>query len=459
MTARIVSLIILIIATGLGFFVFGQNAEDETFPFKFGLDLVGGSHLVYKADISELESTEVDESMKALQTVLERRLNPFGTSEVQVRTEAASVFAENDENEHRVIIELPNVTDPQEAKDLIGLIPLLEFKLPISEAEFNSLLTQQDLTATTSLESIFQEEDLYATTDLTGRYIEKATVGQDHISGEILVSLIFNNQGKDLFAEITRENIGQPLAIFLDGEIISAPVIRQEIFDGNAQITGGFTIEEAQELARNLNFGALPVPIELISTQSISESLGQNVLQAGITAAIFGVVCVMIFLIFIYRVAGVVASASLLIYIVVLLSIFKLFGFVFTAAGIAGFIISIGMAVDANVLIFERIREELSSGKELRAAIIDGFARAWLAIRDSNLSSIITACILFYLTTSLVQGFALTFGFGVLVSMFTAISITRTQLLSIVPEDKQAKKKLRKHFVGSIPKLTNQVNT
>ncbi len=450
MKPRIISLIILVIATALAFFVFSPekvNQEGDSlskFPFKFGLDLVGGSHLVYKADITELEKTEVGESMQALRAVLERRLNPFGTSEVQVRIEGASVFAENSENEQRVLIELPGVTDPNEAKELIGLIPLLEFRLAISDEEYNQLTEGRDLTTNPLLPG-----EVYKQTPLTGRFVEKATVGSDHLSGQTVVNLRFNGEGKDLFAELTRDNVGNVLAIFLDGEPISTPVIRQEIFDGNAQISGDFILEEAQELARNLNFGALPVPIEPISTQSISPSLGNDVLNASVKAAMFGLLCVMIFLIGVYRIGGVVASIALMIYVVILLSLFKLFGFVFTAAGIAGVIISIGMAVDANVLIFERIREELANGKQIAAAVKDGFARAWLSIRDSNLSSIITAIILFYLTTSLVQGFALAFGIGVVASMFTAITVTRTFLSALAVKNKT----WRKHLVGSLPKI------
>ena len=395
MKIRLLSIVILLAAMMLAFFVAqpesfdNEGASTSIFPFKFGLDLVGGSHLVYKADISELEPAEIPESMRALQNVLEKRLNPVGTSEVQVRTESASVFAENSENEQRVIIEIPNVTDPQEAKDLIGLIPLLEFKIqrPFDEAE--RILAEAGLSATSTeaqiIASGIEQDALYANTDLTGRYVEKASVAQDQLSGETVVVINFSGDGKDIFAELTKENVGNVMAIVLDGEVISAPVIRSIIYDGNVQISGAFEIEEAQELARNLNYGALPIPIELISTQTISESLGADVLSSSIKATIFGILCVMVFLIAIYRISGVVASISLVIYVVTLLSLFKLFGFVFTAAGIAGFIISIGMAVDANILIFERVREELLVGKQLRQAVIDGFARAWLSIRDSNL--------------------------------------------------------------------------
>ncbi len=452
---KIWAIVIICLSVLASIFVF-TSREDATYPFKLGLDLVGGTHLVYEADISELESSEVSESMRALRSVLERRLNPFGTSEVSVIIEQTSVFSENSDQTQRVIIELPGVTDPDEAKALIGEIPLLEFELQNPEIDFYAVLDEQRKIALVeagfasstdvNIDYELANQDLYIQTGLTGRYIQKATYGASSVSGEPLVNLRFTPEGRDLFGQITRENVGQVLAIFLDGEVISQPVIQSQIFDGNAQISGSFTVEEAQELARNLNFGALPVPIESVSTQSISPSLGQNVLVASVTAAVVGIALVMLFMITVYRLAGFIASFALFAYVVFLLSLFKLFGFVFTAAGIAGFIISIGMAVDANILIFERIKEELSYGKKTIDAIKDGFSRAWLSIRDSNISSIITAIILFYLTSSLVQGFALAFGFGVLVSMLTAILVTRAFLLAIATDGK----KFRKVLLGKV---------
>ena len=457
MKIRIVALALVAVSVLLALFAFNQDTEAQ-FPFKFGLDLVGGSHLVYSADTSELEWFEVDESMQALVTVLERRLNPNGTSEVQIRTEGASVFAENSSSEERVIIEIPNVTDPEEAKSLIGQIPLLEFKFQKSPEEIDALIESASGSSTIQeliTSGVIDETDLYNDTGLTGRYVEQATVVRDQYTNQPVVSLQFNGEGGQLFADLTENNVGEIMAIILDGVVVSDPVIQTAIYGGTAQISGQFTIDEANELARNLNFGALPVPIELISTQTISQSLGDGVLTGGIKSAFFGLLVVMVFLILVYRFGGVIASVSLTMYVILLLSLFKFFGFVFTAAGIAGFIISIGMAVDANILIFERIREELSNGKTIRDAIVTGFDRAWLSIRDSNLSSIITAIILFYATTSLVQGFALAFGLGVIVSMFTAITITRTLLLAATPrdiKDKTWRKRFRSLLVGSLIK-------
>ena len=227
----------------------------------------------------------------------------------------------------------------------------------------------------------------------------------------------------------------------MDGQIISSPVIKDKITDGKAIISGGFTPDEAKALVRDLNYGALPVPIELISTQTIGASLGENAKTAGVKAGIVGFALIVAFLLLWYRLPGLVASLSLCIYIVLSLAVFKLIPVTFTAAGIAGFILSIGMAVDANVLIFERLKEELKKGKSVHDSLHEGFSRAWLSIRDSNISSMITAVILFWLGTSAIKGFALTLGLGVLISMFTAITVSRTFLFAIAPKESSPTKK------------------
>jgi len=245
------------------------------------------------------------------------------------------------------------------------------------------------------------------------------------------VGLEFNKEGSELFAKITREHKNEILAIVLDGAVISAPVIIDEISDGVAQITGSFTPVEAKELVRDLNYGALPVPIKLDATKTIGATLGEQALDAGVKAGMIGFVILLIFMVLWYRLPGVVAGVALVLYAILSLAIFKLIPVTLTAAGLAGFILSVGMAVDANILIFERTKEELRKGKDVYEAIREGFVRAWLSIRDSNISSIITAFILFWLGTSAIKGFALTLGIGVLVSMFTAITVSRTFLLAI----------------------------
>ncbi|MCK5285851.1 MAG: protein translocase subunit SecD [Candidatus Pacebacteria bacterium] len=424
MKTRISAGIILILTVFMVLFVF--KTEDTKFPYKFGLDIAGGTHLIYEADVTGLDEVEIKDSMDSLRDVIERRTNLFGVSEPLVQTEKSKL--EDGGKSQRLIVELPGVTDINVAVEMIGQTPLLEFKL-VREDPFTS--------ESENVEGQVYFED----TGITGRMIDKAQLQFNSTSGEPIVLLSFNKEGKDLFSKITGENIGETLAIFLDGSPISSPVIRDEIKDGKAQISGGFTPQEAKLLVRDLNYGALPVPIELISTQTIGASIGEDTLNKGMTAGIYGLIVVMIFLIFWYRLPGLLAAISLIIYITILLSIFKLIPITLTSAGIAGFILSIGMAVDANVLIFERIKEELTDGRDISSAIKEGFARAWLSIRDSNISSILTAIILFWFGTSLVEGFALTFGLGVLVSMFTAISITRTFLLSVsTKEDSDLKK-------------------
>jgi protein-export membrane protein SecD len=245
------------------------------------------------------------------------------------------------------------------------------------------------------------------------------------------VGIEFNEEGGEIFAKITEENVGKKLAIFLDGAPISTPVIRSAIENGKAQISGQFSPDEARTLVQRLNSGALPVPISLISQQQVGPSLGEKVINNGLWAGIYGIIAVMIFLILWYRLPGFVAVVALAIYVSLMLAIFKTIPVTITAAGIVGFILSIGMAVDANVLIFERMKEEMADGKSLSASISDGFDRAWPSVRDSNVSSLITAVILYWMGTSMVQGFALTYGIGILMSMFSAIVISRILLLSL----------------------------
>lgn len=419
---RIGALLILILGAGIGFFVYTTQAPQSAFSFKLGLDLAGGTHLVYEADVSGLPDSDVADSMSALRDVIERRVNLFGVSEPIVQTQKSSILS--GANEERLIVELPGVTDTQEAIDLIGRTPVLEFKL-VKRGFEGSFVTPDGRL----------NEDAFEATGLTGRYLERAILefgtSSSGLSNEPIVALEFNSDGADLFATITREHVGDVLAIFLDGSVISSPVVREEIPNGTATISGGFQPEEARDLVKNLNFGALPVPIELLSTQTIGASLGNDALSKGLVSGALGLVIVIIFLIMWYRVPGIIAGISLCIYLLVMLAIFKLIPVTLTSAGIAGFILSIGMAVDANVLIFERMKEELKAGKKTQEAAKEGFARAWLSIRDGNISSIISAVILFWFGTSLIEGFALTFGLGVMVSMLTAIIVSRAFIYAL----------------------------
>ncbi|MDO8510228.1 MAG: protein translocase subunit SecD [bacterium] len=409
---RIFSLVLVVGALLLAYFVYTTEVPQGRFAFKLGLDLRGGSHLVYRADVSQIKGGEVDDSMQALRDVIERRVNAFGVSEPLVQVEHSTIASEE-----RLIVELPGVTSVEEAKRIIGGTPVLEFKL-LPDA----LPSQPDEVPST---------DAFIPTGLTGRYLERAALEFDETTGEPYVSLNFNSEGTKLFAEITRQNIGKILAIILDGVPISKPVVRDEITDGKAVISGGFTPEEAKELVRNLNYGSLPVPIELVSTDTIGPTLGAEAVASGVRAALIGLGLVALFMLVWYRLPGLIAIVALSLYVLLNLSIFKLVPVVLTASGIAGFILSVGMAVDANILIFERIKDELRAGKDPQGAVRNGFSRAWFSIRDANLTTIIVALILFWLGTPLIKGFALTMGLGVLVSMFSAITVTRTFLLSL----------------------------
>lgn len=430
MKTRILAIFILLVTFLIGFFVYKNEpglsgAEKVKYPFSLGLDLAGGTQITYRADISELDESEVEDAMETLKTVIERRINPLGQEETNVQIQEAN-FA--NQGEYRILIELPGVTNVVEAKKQIGETPILEFKLLRDDIDLSSLNPET-----------VNFDDIYVPTELTGRYLESASLqfvptgaqGGYTPANQSIVTLQFNEEGKALFSKITRENIGRELAIFLDGVPISNPIIREEITGGEAVISGDFTPEQAKELARQLTFGALPVPIEEIGTQTIGASLGASAIQAGIQAGLIGLLVLALFFLVWYRLPGFIAIFALLVYGVVMFAFMKIIPITLTAAGIAGFIISLGVAVDANVLISERLKEELRNGKTLKEAIQEGFDRAWLSIRDSNLSGLITAVILFWFGSNLIKGFAITFGLGIIISMITAITVTRIFMLAI----------------------------
>ena len=438
------AIIILLLGAGIGFFVYKSEANYRRlapgvtatglakFPFRLGLDLSGGSHLIYQADISLIPAGQVVGSMNALRDVIERRINLFGVSEPVVQVQHGGLVSGSGE---QLIVDLPGVTDVKQAIEMIGQTPLLEFKIEAPAG------TPQNATIGKDGKVTIEAGPQFVSTELTGRYLQKATLEFDTNTREPKVSLQFNDVGTKLFAEITKDNIGKMVAIYLDGAPISTPVVREEIPNGQAVISGSFTPTEAKTLVGRLNSGALPVPITLLSTQTIGAILGDSAVNAGVKAAIVGFLLVAIFLILLYRLPGLIAVFSLCIFISIILALFKLMPVTLTAAGIAGFIISMGIAVDANVLIFERMKEELRAGRSITDATSAGFSRAWLSIRDSNISNFITAAILFWFGTSLIKGFALTLGMGVIVSMFSAITITRIILsaFSFIGEGKVAR--------------------
>jgi protein-export membrane protein SecD len=373
-------------------------------------------------------SSDVNSSIETLRDVIERRVNIFGVSEPVVYSQN-SVFSE-DQNSHKLIIELPGVSNISDAIEMIGQTPKLEFMLVNPQMKN---LTQEEIASKPTSE-------VFIPTGLDGRLLKKSnlefTNSSQGISGKPIVSLTFNDEGKELFAKITKEHRGELLAIFLDGNPVSIPSIKEEIKDGKAVISGNFTMEEAKTLVRNLNYGTLPLPISIESTNLIGPSLGISALKSGEKALMWSFLLIAIFLILYYRLPGVVASVSLVFYIILSFVVFKLIPITLTSAGIAGFILSVGMAVDANILIFERLKEEMKKGNNVSSSIKLGFSRAWLSIRDSNISSIITSIVLFWLGTSSIKGFALTLGVGVLISMLTAITISRTLLFAIVSDSK-----------------------
>ncbi|PIR70008.1 MAG: protein translocase subunit SecD [Candidatus Niyogibacteria bacterium CG10_big_fil_rev_8_21_14_0_10_46_36] len=428
---RIGAVILLLLGVCLGYInisPFIGGAFQDVVPFKLGLDLQGGTHLVYRADTSVLGGRNIDEAMAGLRDVVERRVNFFGVTEPLVQVQQSG-------DEQRLIVELAGVFDIGQAIQIIGQTPFLEFRTERPEEEAKQMLADlgiqegEPIPAGTAI----PDDLFYLHTDLTGRYLKEATIlfGDGQSSLGPSVGLQFNDDGAEIFRQLTRDNVGKTIAIYLDGVPISTPVVQGEISGGQAQITGNFTAEEVRDLVRNLNSGALPLPIELISQQNVGPSLGASALAKGVNAGAYALIAVALFLLLWYRLPGLIGIFSIAFYTIVLLFLFKLFGVTLTTAGIAGFILSVGMAVDANILIFERIKEEVRRGQQLDIGVKEGFWRAWPSIRDANISTLITSTILFWFGTSIIKGFALTLGIGVFASLTSAFLVTRTFLLAV----------------------------
>ncbi len=546
---RIVAIVILALAAGFydypKLYNDGAKAVSQwvklpaapNLPWKLGLDLLGGTHLVYEADMSNVGDSERNDALAGVRDVIERRVNAFGVSEPLIQTDRSG-------NHYRLIVELAGIKDVNQAIKMIGETPTLDFreedpnstgvqaqtltapeetpamkqynadalkraqdvlkKALAKGADFAALAKQYsedpgskdkggDLgyfgkgtmvkefedavwklkvgqTTTTLVktqfgyhiikktgdkivdgkEQVSASHILIATeapqadanvdastagwkmTQLTGKQLKHAQVVFDPQTGEPSVQLTWNAEGDKLFGDITGANIGKRLGIFLDGQLISAPTVQNKITGGTAIISGNFTIDEAKTLARRLNAGALPVPITLVTQQTVDATLGAASLEKSLVAGLIGFLAVVLFMLLIYRLPGLMASLALAVYTALALAVFKLLGVTMTLAGIAGFILSIGMAVDANVLIFERVKEELRGGRTIGDALSEGFKRAWNSIRDSNFSSLITCAILIWVGTSTVRGFAITLAIGILLSMFTAIIVTRNFLRSTI---------------------------
>ncbi len=452
MKQKIKALWVLAVVVALGVFLLKGDKD-----FVLGLDLAGGSALTYRIETSSLpEGSDVSESVNALRDVVERRVNLFGVTEAGVMTSYSRLASE-----WRLVVELPGVTDVQQAAKLIGETPVLDFRVPKKGVDLG--------TSTIDFAGSFEQ------TALTGRYLKRSALVFDPNTNRPMVELTFDEDGAKLFAQITKASIGKQVAIFLDGVPISAPTVNEEITGGKAVISGSFSVEEAKLLVGRLNAGALPLPITLAGTSVVGPSLGAVSVEKGINAAIIGFLLVSAFMLLWYRLPGLVAVVALVCYTVINLVVFKvgispaiiiitalcvglaiavhrsiLFGIpvayvvlalipgglvpvTLTAAGIAGFIISVGLAVDANVLTFERMKEELRNGRSLKDAIDIGFTRAWTSIRDSHTAAVIVAVVLYMFGTSIVKGFAITFFLGAILSLVSAQMITRVFLASLVP--------------------------
>ena len=396
--------LIILLAIAAVFFTYPKFSQpfdwlSKKLPWKLGLDLVGGTHLIYEIDMSQVAGVDRDSVIAGLRDVIEKRVNLFGVAE-------PSIVTAKEGDSYRLIVELAGIKDVNEAVGQIGSTPLLEF--------------YETATVGTSTQFI--------PTTLTGRYLKGAQIDFDQTTGSPQIALQFNDEGAKIFEDITARNVGKSLCVSIDRQIgdNDCATVQEKISGGRAQITGRFTPEEAKRIVSRFNAGALPAPINLISQQLVGASLGQESLKKAAYAGFIGTLAVMVFMVIYYRLHGIFASLALGIYIALTLAIFKLFSVTMSLSGIAGFILSLGMAVDANILIFERTKEEVKKGMVKISAIEEGFRRAWPSIRDSNVSTIITSLILYFFTTSFVKGFALTLLIGVLISMFSAITITRT---------------------------------
>ena len=357
---------------------------------KQGLDLQGGSHVVLQA-VETKEFKVDDDALNRSVKIIERRINGLGLTEPVIQRQGKD----------RIIVELPGVKDPENAIAMLGRTALMEFK----DDQGNVVLTGKDL------------KDA------------RAQVSQGNAA---VVGLEFNDEGAKKFAELTARNIGRTIAIELDGKVLTAPVVQEAITGGRAQISGQRSIEEAEQLAILLRSGSLPVKIEVLENRTVGPTLGQDSKEKSIKAFFIGIAAIYVFMLVFYRLAGVVADIALLLYVMLLLLTMRYLGATLTLPGIAGIILSIGMAVDANVLIFERFKEEIRKGKTLRSAMGSGFSRAIITILDSNITTLMAAAILFYLGTGPIKGFAVTLSLGTLLSMFTAVTVTKFLLQFLI---------------------------
>jgi len=380
----------------------------KNFDLVLGLDLAGGSHLVFEADTSGIEQDKKGTAIESLRDVMEKRVNLFGISE-------PNVLISSFEGRDRVIVELPGVKDTKTAIGIVGQTAQLMF------AEVGS-----------------EEEPGIIPTDLTGSDLKSADVVFDQTTGKPAVSIEFTSEGAEKFARLTEKNVGKVLPILLDNQVVSAPVVQDKITQGQAQITGDFGIDEAKNLAIQLNAGALPVKVELVEQRTVGATLGAESVEKSVTAGLIGLGMVLLFMIAAYGKFGVIANIALIIFGILTLSLYKLIPVVLTLPGIAGFLLSVGMAVDSNILIFERFKEE-KKRHDFANALEVSFGRAWDSIRDANIATLVATFVLanpldlnFLHTSGPVRGFAITLGLGIAISLFTGVVVSRNLLRVLV---------------------------
>jgi len=403
-------ILILLVTVACSFISFGYPLFGKTFDLSLGLDLSGGSHLVFEADTSKLDASKKEQAIKSLRNIIEKRVNLFGVSESNVQT---SEF----EGKNRIIVELPGINNPKEAASLIGQTAQLLFAETTSSSQLSP-------------------------TDLTGADLKSTATVFDRNTGKPSVSIEFSEEGSKKFEEITGRNIGKSVVIILDNDIVSSPQVNEKIIGGKAQISGSFTVEEANKLEVQLNAGALPVPIKLVEEKTVGATLGTDSVNKSIKAGVIGIIMVSLFMILIYGKYGLIADIALIIFGIITLAIYKLVPITLTLPGIAGFLLSVGMAVDSNILIFERLKEEIKL-KPLSQALEVSFGRAWDSIRDANVATLVTAFILanpldwsFLHVSGPVRGFAITLALGIAISLFTGIVVTRNLMRLFFREDK-----------------------
>ena len=407
-------------------------------PLKKGLDIAGGVEITVQADMSEIAAEDRLDALASAVEVVRQRVDAYGVSEPTIQTAIAG-------DDYRIIVEIPGLEEAEEALSLIGTTALMDFRLQ-DATKAAEVAAMEATTETEQLIQYYYYLDSFNKTDLTGSMLKKATATFDTQTGQPVIGLEFTPEGRELFAQITRDNVGGVLGIFIDDWPVTVPQINSAIVDGNAIISGQFTNESSRELAVQLNSGALPVPLTILQQRQVEASLGADSVSKSVTAGIVGLLLVSLFMIFNYGGKGLLADVGLVIYAILIIAIYKVGGITLTLPSIAALLLSIGMAVDANILIFSRLQDEMRAGKTLNQARELSFGRAWDSIRDANVITIMIAVILinpldfsFLNTSGMIRGFGITLLLGVVTGLFTGVFVSRT-LMRIFVREKENKK-------------------